>query len=137
VVTSARFLLDTDILSYARKRQHPQITRRFERLHFGEAVLSVVTFGELLFGAHQSVNRAKAVQDLERLIQVIPVAPLPANAAHEYAVLRLELTKSGTLIGNNDLWIAAHALAEDLILVTNNEREYKRVRGLKLENWAK
>jgi tRNA(fMet)-specific endonuclease VapC len=61
---------------------------------------------------------------------------MPAEAAREYGALRAEFERRGEIIGNNDLWIAAHARAAGLILVTNNEREFKRVRGLKVQNWA-
>jgi tRNA(fMet)-specific endonuclease VapC len=65
------------------------------------------------------------------------VVPLDRSAAEEYGVIRAFLESAGMLIGNNDLWIAAHAKALGLTLITNNEKEFKRVRGLKVENWAK
>jgi len=66
----------------------------------------------------------------------MPVLPMSPAAGEAYGVLREALEQSGQTIGNNDLWIAAHAKAEGLILVTNNEREFKRISGLKVENWA-
>ena len=137
MVTKARYMLDTDIVSYLRKQQIPQLARRFDRLHHGEAVLSVVTYGELLYGARLSSDPGKAMQEVQRLSSVLAIMPMPESAAEEYGAIRAELSKKGSIIGNNDLWIAAHALAEDLILVTNNEREFKRVKGLKIENWTK
>ena len=70
-------------------------------------------------------------------IDLLPALSLPETAAEAYGTIRAELEAKGEMIGNNDLWIAAHALASKLTLVTNNEREFRRVRGLKVQNWAK
>lgn len=67
---------------------------------------------------------------------LLPALPLPETAAAFYGKLRAELEAKGEMIGNNDLWIAAHALASDLVLVTNDENEFRRVRGLKMQNWV-
>lgn len=80
---------------------------------------------------------ASAVTCLHNLIQEPPLLPLPETAGEIYGVVRAELAKKGEIIGNNDLWIAAHALASGLTLVTNNEKEFRCVRGLKVQNWAK
>lgn len=77
------------------------------------------------------------MEHLEQIVQWIPVLPLPGAAANSYGMIRAELESIGQTIGNNDLWIAAHALAARLVLVTNNEKEFRRVRGLKVANWAK
>ena len=74
---------------------------------------------------------------LGELLEFIPALPLRSEAGLHYGRLRAALERSGTVIGNNDLWIAAHALCGDLILVTNNEREFVRVPGLKVENWVR
>jgi tRNA(fMet)-specific endonuclease VapC len=131
----ARFLLDTNICIYIRSRRPPAIRVRFESLEPGEAALSVITYGELLFGAEKSVDRAR--RQLADLAGAIAVLPLPDGAAQAYGVIRASLETKGRMIGNNDLWIAAHARAAGLVLVTNNEREFRRVPGLKIENWAK
>lgn len=110
---------------------------RFRQLQSGEAVLSVITYGELLYGAEKSAERANATDKLHQLIELIPVMPLPEDAAAAYAAQRAALEHKGRMIGNNDLWIAAHAIAAGLILVTNDERELGRVSGLKIENWSR
>lgn len=133
---AARYLLDTDICIFIRRRHLPQLQAKFARLLPGDAVMSVVTHGELLYGAEKHVNRISALETLEELVTHIMVIPTSHDVAHEYARLRATLEKRGEVIGNNDLWIAAHALAEKLVLVTNNEREFKKVPGLKVENWA-
>jgi len=131
-----RFLLDTDIFIYIRQKRPEEVSRRFSKLHPGEAAISVITYGELLYGAAKSVRRADALARLSALIDLLPVLPLQKSVAHTYSEIRVALESNGEMIGNNDLWIAAHALAAGLTLVTNNEREFRRVRGLKVQNWA-
>jgi tRNA(fMet)-specific endonuclease VapC len=131
-----RYLLDTNICIYIRQKRPEDLLRRFEKLRQGEAAISVITYGELLYGAHKSTQRAYALERLRELVMLLPALHLPEGAALSYGKLRAELESRGEMIGNNDLWIAAHALAADLILVTNNESEFRRVRGLKLQNWA-
>jgi tRNA(fMet)-specific endonuclease VapC len=132
----ARFLLDTNICIYIRRKKPEEVLRRFRKLKAGEAVLSVITFGELVYGAEKNAQRAAALELLRELARVLPVMGLPETAADAYGTIRAELERNGQMIGNNDLWIAAHAKAAGLTLVTNNEREFRRVRGLKVENWA-
>jgi tRNA(fMet)-specific endonuclease VapC len=133
----ARYLLDTDICIYVRRSDRPALRERFEKLAPGEAVISVITYGELIYGAARSTAPALAIERIERFIQALRVIALPPEVARVYGQLRASLASTGQIIGPNDLWIAAHALAEDLILVTNNEREFRRVKGLKIENWAR
>jgi tRNA(fMet)-specific endonuclease VapC len=132
----ARFLLDTNICIYIRRKKPQEVLQRFRGLKQGEAVLSVITFGELVYGAEKSAQQAAALELLRELAQVLPVMGLPETVADAYGTMRAELERKGQMIGNNDLWIAAHAKAAGLTLVTNNEREFRRVRGLKVENWA-
>ena len=131
-----RFLLDTNICIYIRQKRPVELLRRFEKLQPGEAAISVITYGELLYGAEKSAHRSAALERLRALVQVIPALPMPETAAPVYGKVRFDLESRGEVIGNNDLWIAAHALAAQLILVTNNDKEFRRVRGLKLQNWA-
>ena len=130
------FLLDTNICIYLRQKKPEKLLRRFEELRPGEAAISVITYGELLYGAQKSAQRTSALQRLFELATLLPVLPLPETAAETYGKLRSELERNGKMIGNNDLWIASHALAANLILVTNNESEFKRVSGLKIQNWV-
>jgi tRNA(fMet)-specific endonuclease VapC len=131
------FLLDTNICIYIRRRRPPEILRRFQKLKLGEAAISTVTYGELIYGAEKSAQREAAMKLLDELVGLLPVLPLPVNAARTYGAVRAELEARGQTIGNNDLWIAAHAKAAELILVTNNEREFQRVSGLSIQNWTK
>jgi tRNA(fMet)-specific endonuclease VapC len=132
-----RYLLDTNICIYIRQRKPDEVLRRFRRLRPGEAALSVITYGELLYGAAKSTQRAAALERLRDLVRLLPALALPESAAETYGAIRADLELKGEMIGNNDLWIAAHALAAELTLVTNNERQFRRVRGLKVQNWAR
>lgn len=132
-----RYLLDTNLCIYIRQNRPEQVLRRFRKLRPGEAALSVITYGELLYGVAKSTQMAAAVERLRKLVQLLPALPLPEAAAESYRTIRADLESKGEMIGNNDLWIAAHALASGLTLVTNNAREFRRVRGLRLQNWAR
>lgn len=132
-----RYLLDTNICIYIRSRRPAFVRSRFQQLEPGEASLSVITYGELRYGAEKSSSRDRAIRDLEQLAAAIPILPLPDDVADAYGRIRARLESKGLTIGNNDLWIAAHALAADLTLVTNNEREFRRISGLRIENWTK
>ncbi len=132
-----RYLLDTNICIYLRQNRPPEVTERFRHMQHGEAVVSVITYGELLYGAERSQQRTRAVESVTRLVSLLPVLPMPWEAAATYGQIRAALEMQGQLIGGNDLWIAAHAKAAGLILVSNNEREFKRISGLKLQNWAR
>ncbi len=89
-----------------------------------------------MYGAQKSPNQERAFGDLQELEMMIPVLPLPVAASAIYGRVRADLERRGEMIGGNDLWIAAHALAAGLIMVTSNEREFRRVAGLAMENWA-
>jgi tRNA(fMet)-specific endonuclease VapC len=132
----ARLLLDTNICIYIRRRRPPAVLERFRQLTPGEAVLSVITYGELVYGAEKSQSREQARKQLAELAGLLPVMELPMRAGEFYGSMRAALAAEGDMIGNNDLWIAAHAKAAGLILVTNNEREFRRIQGLEIQNWA-
>jgi len=133
---SARYMLDTNICIYIRRQHPPEVLARFRRLTPGEAVLSVITFGELLYGAQKSAHRVQAMRYLEELTAMMSILPLSPEASRTYGAIRADLEGRGETIGNNDIWIAAHAKAIGVTLVTNNEREFRRVPGLKVQNWV-
>ena len=132
----ARFLLDTNICIYIRRKKPDPVLQRFRALKQGEAALSVIILGELLYGAEKSAQLAAALELLRELAQALSVMGLPETAAEAYGTMRAELERKGQMIGNTDLWIAAHAKAAGLTLVTNKEREFRHVPGLKVQNWA-
>jgi tRNA(fMet)-specific endonuclease VapC len=133
---NARFLLDTNICIYIRRRRPPEVLARFQRLRPGEAVISVITYGELIYGVEKSQFREQATKQLMELVGLLPAMELPSQAGQFYGAIRAALEVQGETIGNNDLWIAAHAKAAGLILVTNNEQEFRRIGGLKIQNWV-
>jgi tRNA(fMet)-specific endonuclease VapC len=132
----ARFLLDTNICIHIRRRRPPTVLARFQQLQPGEAVLSVITYGELVYGAEKSQFREQARKQLAELAGLLPIMALPSRAGEFYGSIRASLETKGEVIGNNDLWIAAHAKAAQLVLVTSNEREFRRIHGLEIQNWA-
>lgn len=132
---SARFMLDTDTCIYLKNRRPPSIAERFSVLHWGDVVMSMITYGELLSGARKSREFTAALENIKRLGERLPVQPMSTEVAETYGVIRSTLELQGNIIGGNDLWIAAHAITLDLTLVTNNVDEFKRVDGLKFENW--
>jgi tRNA(fMet)-specific endonuclease VapC len=130
------YMLDTDICSYAMKRTNKTVAEKLRHLAVGEACISAITKAELKFGVAISPRRDRDAVVLSEFLLYTPVLDFPDEATGWYAEVRAELHRRGELIGANDLLIAAHALALGLTLVSNNTREFGRIRGLKLENWA-
>jgi len=133
---AVRYLLDTNICIYIAKHNPPAVRERFECHAASELAMSVVTLGELRHGAEKSQLREKALATIAKLATRIQVVPLTVVTGEHYGQIRAALEAGGQPIGNNDLWIAAHARAERWILVTNNEREFMRVEELAVENWV-
>lgn len=131
-----KFLLDTNICIYIIKKKPATVLRKFEQLSPGEIAMSMVTFGELLYSALKSQFKTESLKKINHLSTLIPVLPLSNEVASHYGQIRSSLERVGKPIGNNDLWIASHAHALEIILVTNNTKEFKRVPNLKIENWA-
>lgn len=131
-----RFLLDTDTCIYALKQRDPVLGRLLS--HDREAVaLSVITEAELRAGAAKSTSAARTTRLLENFLRPLAILDFTSDDAIVYANVRSKLERRGTPIGPMDTLLAAHALARKLTLVSNNEREFGRVSGLRLENWAR
>ncbi|MBB1074916.1 type II toxin-antitoxin system VapC family toxin [Rhodoferax sp. 4810] len=133
-----KYLLDTNIVSYFLRGASAVLNQRILDSTPDTLAISVISAGELRYGLSKLPSSKRATElahHLNALLTAIAVLPLPANAAHHYGYTRAQLDAAGTPIGGNDLWIAAHALAQNMMLVTNNTREFERVPGLKLENW--
>jgi tRNA(fMet)-specific endonuclease VapC len=131
-------MLDTNILIYLIKNKPAAVAARVDALDDDASLcMSFFTFAELLKGAERSSRRLEVLRRLDNLAREIPVL-YGANRAlcEHYAVHFTRLKDAGTPIGANDLWIACHALAENATLVTNNTREFERIAGLAVENWA-
>ena len=133
----AVYMLDTDTCSYIMKRSHPKLLKKIQSLPMAEQVVSVVTMAELLYGAKLSAKPKQAVEAYDAFIKHFAVMHWTQEAAEHYADISADLKRRGEMIGANDLLIAAHARSISAILVTNNVREFGRVKSLKVENWAK
>ena len=131
-----RYMLDTDTCSYIMKRSHPLVLKRLQSVPVSDVCMSVVTKAELLYGVEVSPRRAQDAAALAAFLPYVEALDLTDNAAIHYAKIRADLKKRGEMIGANDLFIAAHARAMGLMLVTNNLAEFERVHGLSLENWT-
>ncbi len=131
-----RYMLDTDICIYFIKGRPASVAEKITSQPPGSVVMSVITLGELRRGAERSQHREQNLASLHALTRAIHVLPLPVQAGEVYGEIRTRLERAGTPIGGNDLWIAAHAMAAELTLVTNNQGEFTRIDGLAVENWA-
>jgi tRNA(fMet)-specific endonuclease VapC len=132
-----QFMLDTDTCSYIMKRSNDALLRRLRNTPVSDVCLSGVTQSELLYGVEISPRRQQDGAALEALLQYVEVMDFLSEAAKDYAEIRAHLRKRGSMIGANDLFIAAHARSLGLTLVTNNTREFARVPKLKIENWTR
>lgn len=128
-------LLDTNICIYIINTRPPGVLARFHEYRLGEVGLSSVVAAELAYGVAKSGSERNR-QALEMFLAPLEIAPFDERAVWVYGVLRAELERRGSPIGSLDTMIAAHALSLDSVLVTNNTREFSRVDGLRLENWA-
>lgn len=130
------YMLDTNICIYVMKRKPENVLKRFQEELDGGLCISSVTLAELEYGMKHSSAPVKNEQALLRFLAPISILPFGAAAAAEYGEIRSYLQSRGTPIGPLDMLIAAHAKAENMILVTNNVREFERVPNLEIENWA-
>jgi tRNA(fMet)-specific endonuclease VapC len=132
----SKYMLDTDISSYIMKRSNESVLRRLQEIPISEVCVSVITKSELLFGVEISSRRSQAQTALDEFLRHVEVLDFPDEAALHYAQIRGHLKQGGTMIGANDLFIAAHARSLGLAVVTNNTREFSRVPDLTIENWS-
>lgn len=133
------YLLDTNIVSYFLRGAFPALNQRILESVPEDLAISTISEGELRYGLRRLAPSRRTTQlgrQLDALLTAVAVQALPVGAAAHYASVRAQLEAAGTPIGGNDLWIAAHALSQDLTLVSHNTREFSRVDGLKLENWV-
>jgi|TARA_B110000116_G_scaffold225344_1_gene205278 tRNA(fMet)-specific endonuclease VapC len=129
-----KYMLDTNIIIYVIKRRPISVLEVFNR-HAGQMCMSSITLAELLHGAEKSErveHNLKVIADLTSRLEVLDY---DSQAAAHYGDIRADLERKGQTIGVNDLHIAGHGRAKGMILVTNNEREFNRVAGLRVENW--
>ena len=130
------FLLDTNILSDLVRNPGGAAALRLAEVGEETVATSVIVAGELRYGCARK-GSARLTERVEALLRAIAVLPLKPGASAHYGAIRHELEARGTPIGQNDLWIAAAARAEGAVLVTDNEGEFRRVAGLRVENWLR
>lgn len=135
-MAEATYLLDTNILSDLIKHPAGTVAQRIATVGEDTVCTSIVVACELRYGGTKKDSPALS-KKIEQLLSVIDVLPLEVDADREYGMIRSSLEKSGTTIGANDMLIAAHALSQNLTLITGNTSEFSRINGLKLENWLK
>jgi tRNA(fMet)-specific endonuclease VapC len=134
-----RYLLDKNILSDLLKNPQGKVAQKISAFPSEERDLlatSIIVSAELRYGVAKSSSSILASR-VDQLLDAIEILPLEPKADEHYGRIRSQLEKAGTVIGGNDLLIAAQALAIDAILITDNVREFKRVKGLRVENWVR
>jgi tRNA(fMet)-specific endonuclease VapC len=131
-----RYMLDTDTCSYIMRRSPVTVLKHLAKVPVDDVCISIITKSELLFGVEVSPKRRQDEAALTAFLRYVEVLDFSGAASVHYATIRADLKKRGTMIGANDLFIAAHARSLGLTLVTNNTREFKRVRSLSIENWT-
>ena len=132
----AQYMLHTDTCSYVMKRSNDAVLRRLQDVPVSDVCISLITKSELLFGVELSPRRGQDEVALNAFLGYVEVFDFPDQAASDYAKIRADLKTRGTMIGANDLFIAAHARSLGFTLVTNNTDEFRRVQNLTVENWT-
>lgn len=132
----SRYLLDTNICIYLIKKHPPEVLARFQQIQLKQLHISTVTLFELYYGIEKNNSQQRNLAALENVIAPLTIVDFTIEAAKKAAVIRSALQKQGTPIGVYDIQIAAIALSLNMTLLTNNLREFERVKGLKLENWV-
>ena len=129
------YLLDTNICIYVINHKPQQVFERFRQYQLGQLAVSSITASELAFGVEKSGSERNK-QALKKFLSPLEILPYDEQAIWHYAQLHHDLQSKGQTIGSLDMLIAAHALALDVVLVTNNTKEFERIEKLKLENWV-
>jgi tRNA(fMet)-specific endonuclease VapC len=130
------YLLDTNTCIYIIKRKPQKVFDKFKQLAPGSVSISSITLAELQYGVMKSMHPAKNSEALQKFLVPLQIVNFDSLATISYGHIRASLEQKGVPIGPLDFLIAAHALSLNLILVTNNEREFRRIDGLNIENWV-
>ena len=129
-------MLDTNICIYIIKNKPQCVREKFIEFDIGALMISSITVSELYYGVYKSLHVEKNLLALEHFLKPFDIVDYDFLASIEYGKIRADLEKKGTVIGGLDMQIAAHAKSLDSILVTNNLKEFNRVKNLKLDNWV-
>lgn len=133
----SKILLDTDTCIYIINNKPLHVRRHFQKYEIGDIAISSITLSELIFGIEKSKYKEENKKALQNFLNPLDILDFGYEESLVYGKLRAKLEKEKNLIGSMDMLIASHALSLGLILVTNNEKDFKRVEGLKVENWVK
>lgn len=131
------YLIDTNICIYVMNQRPPEIIQKFKNTKIGQIAISTITVSELSYGVAKSKYQKQNAKRLEEFLAPFEILPYDEEASKHYGIIRSQLENRGNVIGPLDMLIAAHALSKDLVLVTNNEKEFNRIEALKIENWAR
>lgn len=131
-----KYMLDTNICIYIIKKRPIQVLQNLQKHAIGDICISTITVAELEYGVEKSANPERNRIALTEFLAPFEIIDFDDTAAHEFGAIRATLEKQGNVIGPFDLQIAAHAKSKNLIIVTNNEKEFDRVPGLAVENWV-
>jgi tRNA(fMet)-specific endonuclease VapC len=131
-----KYLLDTNICIYLIRNRPPSVRQKLMAYGIDDIGISIITVAELQVGVERNQHREQAESALEHFLRSITIALFDVQAAIMYGKLQTQLERKGLPIGPLDFLIAAHALSLDSVLVTNNERAFRRVPGLQVENWV-
>jgi tRNA(fMet)-specific endonuclease VapC len=132
-----KYLVDTNILIYLCNSKSKLLENKFKTHLPDEFAVSSITIGELIYGVNKSQKRDRNLQAILKIVSPFRILDFDSSDAWQYGEIRAELEKEGMCIGGNDIMIAAQAKRRGLIVITNNTKEYKRVVGLKIEDWTK
>jgi tRNA(fMet)-specific endonuclease VapC len=133
---SSIYMLDTDTCAFILRRSSPTLLERIQAVPLQQQAVSTITLAELLYGVQVSSKKKANRTAVDLLVRHLAVMEWSRDAAEHYAEIRADLKRKGQLIGSNDLLIAAQARSIGAVVVTNNVKEFGRVRGLKVENWT-
>lgn len=132
-----KYLIDTNSCIYIMNKRPAEVIKKFKQFELGEIGISTTTVSELRYEVAKSTYREKNEVRLEEFLAPLEILAYDQTAAKVYGEIRFQLEKRGQPIGPLDLLIAAHAMSQNLTLVTNNDKEFKRIKRLKIENWTK
>ena len=131
------YLIDTNICIYVMNKRPREVIQKFKNTEIGQVAISSISVSELYYDVFKSKLQKQNSKRLEEFLTPFEILPYDENASKFYGSIRSQLESQGSVIGPLDMLIAAHALSNDLVLVTNNEKEFNRIESLKIENWAK
>ncbi len=131
-----RYMLDTDICSYVIRERPLEVFEKFKKVEVNQLCISVVTYAELIYGVEHSSSRKINRPIIDDFVRHLDIITWDEDAAEHYGKIRAFLRAEGNIIGSMDMMIAAHARSQNMILITNNDKHFKRVPKLRVENWV-